>query len=76
MDTAHLLNELAGIREMILRVPITLQTKSAFQTRSIASGESKKTCGFCLASSANASIFARRAAKLLGETKDATLKAG
>jgi hypothetical protein len=28
-DTAHLLDELAGIREMILRVPITLQTKSA-----------------------------------------------
>jgi hypothetical protein len=32
MDTAHLLNELAGIREMILRVPITLQTKSALQS--------------------------------------------
>jgi hypothetical protein len=32
MDTAHLLDELAGIREMILRVPITLQTKSALQS--------------------------------------------
>ncbi len=31
-DTAHLLDELAGIREMILRVPITLQTKSALQS--------------------------------------------
>ena len=31
-DTAQLLDELAGIREMILRVPITLQTKSALQS--------------------------------------------
>src|SRR5437588_1943440 len=31
-DTAHLLDELAGIREMILRVPATLQTKSALQS--------------------------------------------
>src|SRR5438093_13709408 len=31
-DTAHLLDELAGIREIILRVPITLQTKSALQS--------------------------------------------
>src|SRR5437870_11826658 len=30
-DTAHLLEELGGIREMILCVPITLQTKSALQ---------------------------------------------
>src|SRR5438128_10995780 len=31
-DTAHLLDQLAGIREIILRVPITLQTKSALQS--------------------------------------------
>src|SRR4029077_16677097 len=31
-DTPQLLDELAGIREMILRVPITLQTKSALQS--------------------------------------------
>src|SRR5438132_14194808 len=31
-DTAHLLDELAGIREMILRIPATLQTKSALQS--------------------------------------------
>ena len=30
-DTAQLLDELAGIREIILRVPITMQTKSALQ---------------------------------------------
>src|SRR5438093_9687110 len=31
-DTAHLLDELAGIREMILRIPATLQTRSALQS--------------------------------------------
>jgi len=31
-DTAQLLDELAGIREIILRVPITMQTKSALQS--------------------------------------------
>src|SRR5205823_7192066 len=31
-DTAHLLDELAGIREVILRVPITLESKSALQS--------------------------------------------
>src|SRR4029077_3704494 len=46
-DTAQLLDELAGIREMILRVPITLQTKSAMQ-----SAVDRIWCGFCLASSA------------------------
>src|SRR5438046_4705476 len=31
-DAPHLLDELAGIREMILRIPVTLQTKSALQS--------------------------------------------
>ena len=31
-DTPHLLDELSGIREMILRIPVTLQTKSALQS--------------------------------------------
>ena len=31
-DTAQLLDALAGIREIILRVPITMQTKSALQS--------------------------------------------
>src|SRR5436305_724372 len=31
-DTAHLLDELAGVQEMILRIPATLYTKSACQS--------------------------------------------
>ena len=52
-DTAHLLDELAGIREMILRVPITLQTRIGPPKAPLtASGVSKKTFDSCLASNA------------------------
>ena len=74
-DTAHLLDELAGIREMTLRVPITLQTKSALQSAIDRIWRVEEDVRFLLSLQRDMQAsFARRAAQLLGETKDATLK--
>jgi len=74
-DTAQLLDELSGIREMILRVPITLQTKSALQSATDRIWRVEEDVRFLLSLQRDMQAsFARRAAQLLGETKDATLK--
>jgi len=74
-DTAHLLDELAGIREMILRVPITLETKSALQSAIDRIWRVEEDVRFLLSLQRDMQhSFARRAARLLHETKDATLR--
>src|SRR6476659_8160220 len=74
-DTAHLLDELAGIREMILRVPITLQTKSALQSAIDRIWRIEEDVRFLLSLQRDMQTsFARKGAQLLGEAKDATLK--
>ena len=74
-DTAQLLDELAGIREMILRVPITLQTKSALQSAIDRIWRVEEDVRFLLSLQRDMQTsFARKGAQLLGEAKDATLK--
>jgi len=64
-DTAHLLDELAGIREMILRVPITLQTKSALQSAIDRIWRVEEDVRFLLSLQRDMQAsFARKAAKL------------
>src|SRR5207248_10583948 len=74
-DTAHLLHELAGIREMILRIPATLQTKSALQSAIDRIWRVEEDVRFLLSLQRDMQTsFARKGAQLLGEAKDATLK--
>jgi len=74
-DTAHLLDELAGIREIILRVLITLETKSALQSAIDRIWRVEEDVRFLLSLQRDMQhSFARRAARLLDETKDATLR--
>jgi len=74
-DTAHLLDELAGIREIILRVPITLQTKSALQSAIDRIWRVEEDVRFLLSLQRDMQAsFARKGAQLLGETNDVTLK--
>src|SRR5207249_4901408 len=74
-DTAHLLDELAGIREMILRVPVTLQTKSALQSAIDRIWRIEEDVRFLLSLQRDMQTsFARKAAQLLSQAKDATLK--
>ena len=70
-DTAHLLDELAGIREMILRVPITLQTKSALQSAIDRIWRVEEDVRFLLSLQRDMQAsFARKAAKLDSQAKD------
>ena len=70
-DTAHLLDELAGIREVILRVPITLQTKSALQSAIDRIWRIEEDVRFLLSLQRDMQAsFARKAAKLESQTKD------
>ena len=70
-DTAHLLDELAGIREIILRVPITLQTKSALQSAIDRIWRVEEDVRFLLSLQRDMQAsFARKAAKLESQTKD------
>jgi len=70
-DTAHLLDELAGIREIILRVPITLQTKSALQSAIDRIWRVEEDVRFLLSLQRDMQAsFARKAAKLEGRAKD------
>ena len=70
-DTGHLLDELAGIREMILRVPITLQTKSALQTAIDRIWRVEEDVRFLLSLQRDMQAsFARKAAKLESQAKD------
>src|SRR5947207_6419424 len=74
-DTAQLLDELAGIREIILRVPITMQTKSALQSAIDRIWRVEEDVRFLLSLQRDMQTsFARKGAQLLGETKDATRK--
>jgi hypothetical protein len=70
-DTAQLLDELAGIREMILRVPITLQTKSALQSAIDRIWRIEEDVRFLLSLQRDMQAsLARKAAKLESQTKD------
>jgi len=70
-DTAHLLDELAGIREIILRVPITLQTKSALQSAIDRIWRVEEDVRFLLSLQRDMQAsFARKAAKLESRSKD------
>ena len=70
-DTAQLLDELAGIREMILRVPITLQTKSAMQSAVDRIWRVEEDVRFLLSLQRDMQAsFARKAAKLESQAKD------
>jgi len=70
-DTAQLLDELAGIREMILRVPITLQTKSAMQSAVDRIWRVEEDVRFLLSLQRDMQAsFARKAAKLESQPKD------
>src|SRR5436190_6436213 len=70
-DTAHLLDELAGIREIILRVPITLETKSALQSAIDRIWRVEEDVRFLLSLQRDMQAsFARKAAKLEGRAKD------
>src|SRR5204863_8133160 len=61
-DTAHLLDELAGIREIILRVPITLETKSALQSAIDRIWRVEEDIGFLLSLQRDMqALFARKA---------------
>src|SRR5438105_15360515 len=74
-DTAHLLDELAGIREIILRVPITLQTKSALQSAIDRIWRVEEDVRFLLSLQRDMQTsFARKAAQFQGENKQETLK--
>src|SRR6266480_3863997 len=74
-DTAHLLDELAGIREMILLIPATLQTKSGLQSAVDRIWRVEEDVRFLLSLQRDMQTsFARKGAQLLGETKDATRK--
>src|SRR4029077_2664605 len=74
-DTAQLLDELAGIREMILRVPITLQTKSAMQSAVDRIWRVEEDVRFLLSLQRDMQAsFARKAAKLESQAKDDTPK--
>jgi len=69
-DTAHLLDELAGIREIILRVPITMQTKSALQSAIDRIWRVEEDVRFLLSLQRDMQAsFARKAAKLEGPAK-------
>ena len=71
-DTAQLLDELAGIREMILRVPITLKTKSALQSAVDRIWRVEEDVRFLLSLQRDMQTsFARKATQLQGQTKDA-----
>ena len=66
-DTAHLL---AGIREMILRVPITLQTKSALQSAIDRIWRVEEDVRFLLSLQRDMQAsFAQKAAKLESQAK-------
>ena len=70
-DTAHLLDELAGIREIILRVPITLQTKSALQSAIDRIWRVEEDVRFLLSLQRDMQAsFARKAAKFESRAKD------
>jgi hypothetical protein len=70
-DTAHLLDELAGIREVILRVPITLQTKSALQSAVDRIWRVEEDVRFLLSLQRDMQAsFARKAAQLESQAKD------
>ena len=70
-DTAQLLDELSGIREMILRVPITLQTKSALQSAIDRIWRVEEDVRFLLSLQRDMQAsFARKAAKLDSQAKD------
>jgi hypothetical protein len=70
-DTAHLLDELAGIREIILRVPITLQTKSALQSAIDRIWRVEEDVRFLLSLQRDMQAsFAQKAAKLESQAKD------
>jgi hypothetical protein len=70
-DTAQLLDELAGIREIILRVPITMQTKSALQSAIDRIWRVEEDVRFLLSLQRDMQAsFARKAAKLEGRAKD------
>jgi hypothetical protein len=74
-DTAQLLDELAGIREVILRVPITLQTKSALQSAIDRIWRIEEDVRFLLSLQRDMQrSFAAKAAQLQGETKYETPK--
>ena len=70
-DTAHLLDELAGIREIILRVPITLQTKSALQSAIDRIRRVEEDVRFLLSLQRDMQAsFVQKAAKLESQAKD------
>ena len=70
-DTAHLLDELAGIREIILRVPITLQTKSALQSAIDRIWRVEEDVRFLLSLQRDMQAsFAQKAARLESQAKD------
>src|SRR5438105_15881534 len=74
-DTAHLLDELAGIREVILRVPITLQTKSALQSAIDRIWRVEEDVRFLLSLQRDMQrSFAAKAAQLKDETEEETPK--
>src|SRR5213079_1235161 len=74
-DTAHLLDELAGIREIILRVPITLQTKSALQSAIDRIWRIEEDVRFLLSLQRDMQhSFARKGAQLFGDATAATLQ--
>src|SRR5207248_8507353 len=71
----HLLDELAGIREMVLRVPATLQTKSALQSAIDRIWRVEEDVRFLLSLQRDMQTsFARKAAQFQGENKQETLK--
>ena len=74
-DTAQLLDELAGIREIILRVPITLQTKSALQSAIDRIWRVEEDVRFLLSLQRDMQAsFAQKAAKLESQAKAETPK--
>jgi len=74
-DTAQLLDELAGIREIILRVPITLQTKSALQSAVDSIWRVEEDVRFLLSLQRDMQAsFAQKAAKLESQAKAETPK--
>ena len=71
MTRPILLDELAGIREIILRVPITLQTKSALQSAIDRIWRVEEDVRFLLSLQHDMQAsFARKAAKLESRAKD------
>jgi hypothetical protein len=69
--TAHLLDELAGIRERILRVPITLQTKSGLQSAIDRIWRVEEDVRFLLSLQRDMQAsFARKAAQIKSQAKE------